>query len=481
MFHLRFPHTFRKEDVMRNFRAKAGLGNGLAAIKYYPIDMYQLRFGSNGKEELEQRIREGVVLNDIAFWHTEGLVESWSKASTAIDYQKKTITKVGGRVISYDILIEGGVPESPNLPPIHIMEGGSNENGEEYAYSYRDSLLGVVPRALHKNVFLLGFTRPTTGGIANMVEMQGLMVHKLLTQPKFMLEMRETIDDRVDEYNRFFYPDQGQLKETPTDHVVHYGLYTHEVAKFIRIDRLKNLWDNIKSWNPRRFILNLRFVLMTANNAHKFRMDGEYQVEGAKKMAWKQFEDFEHQAIVMYINANLFWDLLLGCVFLYMILLKQSAMFGLDYFSTSDDAEVTISAISLSIAQILCFFVGCYFWYTLAPIIANQTLSMPVPMLGLKTGGQPIFMLYTVLYGKQYWLPAWFLGIAFFSVLARQVHIPPVSGRFLFNDTKHKHRYRGFYQKYKALYKTVRKQQKQQGSVKPAGAPRDHLDKIHAD
>lgn len=481
LFHLRFSQTYRKKEILQNFKAKAGVGNGIVAIKYYPIDMYHLRYGSDGAKELESRIQEGTLLNDIAFWHTEGLVESWSKDSTIIDREKKTITggPNGTKVVSYDVLIEGGIPESPNLPPIHIMENDEGGKADDYVYRYKDSLLGVVPRTLHKNIFLLGFTRPTTGGLANMVEMQGLMVHKLLTQPKFMSEMRHTIDERIDNYNNYYYP-EGQ-KDTPTDHLTFYGFYTHEVAKFMGIDRLQNLWDNVKSWNPRSLILNLRFELCTTNSAFKFRMDGEYCVEGANEMAWNMFEHFEHQAVVFYLNANIFWDLLSGCAFLYMAIIKQNAaiqkatcvlmLTGLDCFSSSLEHcnydEPTVAATLISFTEMVFsmafFFCGCYWWYSQAPIIANLTFSMPVPLFGLKAASQPFFMAYTVLYGKMHWLPLWSLGIAFISFLARQVHFPPLSGRYLFNDTRHKYRYREFYQQYKTLYQSVRRRQTQQG------------------
>eukprot|EP00985_Skeletonema_marinoi_P015818 scaffold8274_cov157-Skeletonema_marinoi.AAC.3 len=432
MFHLKFPQTYRKEDVMQNFRAKAGVGNGIVAIKYYPIDMYQLRYGSDGKDALEERIKEGVVLNDIAYWHMEGLVESWSKKTTIIDQENNTITGSDGRVASYDVLIEGGIPESPKLPPIHIM-GDDGKKSHEFVYRYRESFLGVVPRTLHKNIFFLGLTRPTTGGIANMVEMQGLMVHKLLTQPKLLADLKETIEERVDQYNGYYYPEGRD--ETPTDHLVFYGFYTHEVAKFMGIDRLQNLWDNIKSWNLRNFVMNLRFELLTTNNAFKFRMDGEYCIEGAKEMALKYFEHFEHQAVLMYINANLLWDLLLGYVFLYMLLLQSnmdlqnatnhlSTLIGFDSSNTCSLVKWNHLDVSSSMAGVVAsmttFFGGCYLWYTKAPTIANQTFSLPVPMFGLKATFQPLFLVYTALYGSIYWLPAWFSGLALIGFLSRQ-------------------------------------------------------------
>mmetsp|Transcript_23941 Transcript_23941/g.30687 ORF Transcript_23941/g.30687 Transcript_23941/m.30687 type:complete len:83 (+) Transcript_23941:92-340(+) len=82
-------------------------------------------------------------------------------------------------------------------------------------------------------------------------------------------------------------------------------------------------------------------------------------------------------------------------------------------------------------------------------------------MFGLKATFQPLFLVYTALYGSIYWLPAWFSGLALIGFLSRQVHIPPVSGRYLFNDTKHKHQYRTFYQEYKALYQKVHRMQQQ--------------------
>ncbi len=53
-----------------------------------------------------------------------------------------------------------------------------------------------------------------------------------------------------------------------------------------------------------------------------------------------------------------------------------------------------------------------------------------------------------------------FATIFVLAFLARQVHLPPVSGRYLFGDCKFKHRYRSFWKEYQAAYDRVRARRK---------------------
>ncbi|MCB9793655.1 MAG: hypothetical protein H6741_13105 [Alphaproteobacteria bacterium] len=208
-FHVRFPGTYRRDVIDANQAAPAGHGNGMSGIKYWPIDMYEARFG----EELEQRITAGTLLNDVIFWHTEGLVQSWSKDRTTIDEVNKTV-HCDGRTVQYDHLIGGGA-ELPRLPPIVSVDAEGQRH--QYRYAHRDTFLGVVPQDL-PNVFFIGYTRPLTGGIANMSEMQSLMVHTLLEQPARYSALREGLAERIAAYNAKYYP--AGSHRSPTDHLV---------------------------------------------------------------------------------------------------------------------------------------------------------------------------------------------------------------------------------------------------------------------
>ena len=135
----------------------------MIGIKFHSIDMYQLRYANkDGPKTLEENVRDGHLLNDIQFFINEGLVESWKRNQTTIDRENKTISFRDGkdgsiRTVPYDYIVDGG-RETPNLPPItYFNEDGL---GHAYQYNYRESLFGVVPSRLNKNVFFLGFSRP---------------------------------------------------------------------------------------------------------------------------------------------------------------------------------------------------------------------------------------------------------------------------------------------------------------------------------
>jgi hypothetical protein len=48
-----------------------------------------------------------------------------------------------------------------------------------------------------------------------------------------------------------------------------------------------------------------------------------------------------------------------------------------------------------------------------------------------------------------------FVFWALVAFLFRQVHMPPLSGRYLFADCKFKHKYRPFWERYKVAYQSV--------------------------
>src|SRR5262249_16836208 len=161
---------------------------------------------------LPGNIAKGYLLNDICFFVDKGLVELWPKQKATLDREAKTI-ELGGKVAHYDVIIDGD-REEPNLPPITI-----GDSRRPYSYPYRENYLGVVPKEMH-NVFLLGYTRPTTGGLSNIVEMQCLLAHKLITDPVFNRDMYGDIDRRIQKYNKYFCATPAAEK---TDNLVYYG------------------------------------------------------------------------------------------------------------------------------------------------------------------------------------------------------------------------------------------------------------------
>ncbi|HET8939069.1 MAG TPA: hypothetical protein VFN67_36745 [Polyangiales bacterium] len=434
VFHVRYPETFRRDAVRSSKASKAGLANGLIGIKYWPIDCYETLCS----EKLEERVREGVLVNDIVFFHTEGLVESWSKDRTSVDTENKTIS-CDGRVVEYDHFIQVG-KEEPRLPPIVSVD--EEGRAHAYRYDYRENYLGVVPSKL-RNVFFIGYTRPFTGGIANMTEMQGLMVHKLLSDSKKTEQLYGDIQERLSTYNDYYYP-KGQERR-PTDHLVCFGLYTDDVARFIGIDRKLS---DCASWNPLRTFRNLRFDLLHPNNAIKYRMQGEYKVEGADKLCRDYAAHHENWSVIFFLFLSTLWDRLLGYLFFALLFVT----FGL---SPTLRQGFELGQLPNLLGWGALCSVGTYVFHRNMHVVNLLSYSLAVPLFGLKAATQPLAMLYIAYTGQ------WHLCLllyAFWSAIAfvfRQFHMPPLSGRYLFADCKFKHKYRPFWERYKEVYQSV--------------------------
>ena len=54
--------------------------------------------------------------------------------------------------------------------------------------------MGVIPKEL-RNVYFLGYTRPMTGGLNNIVEMQCLFTHKLIADPAFHCKIHQNLEE----------------------------------------------------------------------------------------------------------------------------------------------------------------------------------------------------------------------------------------------------------------------------------------------
>ena len=127
--------------------------------------------------------------------------------------------------------------------------------------------MGVVHPQL-KNVYFLGYTRPMIGGSPNISEMQALFIHKLITQPDFHRRIHRNLKDRIASYNGFYY---GDTPPGARDHVVYYGFYNDELARLIGIDHRP---EHIQS------LSDLLFYYVFPNDAFKYRIKGEYAVDG---------------------------------------------------------------------------------------------------------------------------------------------------------------------------------------------------------
>ena len=232
----------------------AGPANGTVITKYWPIDLYSMEFG----KDLEDAIVKGYLLNDIAMWLWTGQVIVVPR-NTPVDFEKKTVSWRGFQR-RFDAYVAGG-DEKPRLPEITASDDAP------FRYAYRDSFMGVIHPKLN-NVYFLGYTRPMIGGSPNISEMQALFIHKLIAQPDFHRHIHCNLKARIAAYNDFYYGDAPPGKR---DHVVYYGFYNDELARLIGIDHRP---EHIQS------LSDMIFYYAFPNDAFKYRIKGEYAVEG---------------------------------------------------------------------------------------------------------------------------------------------------------------------------------------------------------
>ena len=256
--------------TISNYFLKCPVPYGNIIIKYWPIDTYQRLFDN---DSLNKSISDGYLLNDIGFFLEQGLIELWPKQETVIDREEHTI-RWKGDVIKYDHIIDGDY-EVPNLPDIIVSRDGAP--AQKYEYICRNNFMGIIPKDL-SNIYLLGYIRPMTGGLNNIVEMQCLLTHKLIKSASFHREIHENIDLRIREYNDHYYLLDAKGH---ADHLVSYGFYADDIARLMKI-------------NPRlsdcRSIKDLIIHFIFPNAAFKYRQSGPYKVEGVKEMVENIYE-----------------------------------------------------------------------------------------------------------------------------------------------------------------------------------------------
>ncbi len=251
-----------RHDLRTIFKAKAPIENGHIAIKYWPIDSYKVFCGDN----LDEEIGKGLLINDLPFFVEHGFVELWDKDKSQVDRSAMTLSE-GGRSVAFDLVIDGD-HEEPAIPAIHYEQDGESRT---FKYQHRDTFLGVVPPEL-SNIYTVGFTRPMTGGLNNITEMQSLLVHRMIDDAPYRERINGNLHERIDRYNKTFYVDRPAK---PTDHLVWYGIYTDEVAKTLEIR---------PSIRDARSVYDVIKYYFFPNNAYYFREKGRYKVEGVDKL-----------------------------------------------------------------------------------------------------------------------------------------------------------------------------------------------------
>jgi hypothetical protein len=289
--YFKHPAAIRALNIKLNFKnifSQSPVPNGIIAIKYWPIDSYQKLFDN---DSLKQSIRDGYLLNDITFFLEQGLVELWPKRETIIDREQHTI-RWKDNVVKYDHILDADY-EVPNLPDIIVARQGAPDR--KYEYVCRNNFMGVVPKEL-SNIYFIGFIRPTTGGLNNITEMQCLFTHKLIADPDFHREICDNLEQRTRKYNDYYHvlDTNGQ-----TDHLVHYGFYTDDIARLMKIGpRLSDC----------RSIKDIVLYFIFPNSAFKYRQEGPYAVPGVKEMVHQIYKN--HRGFSVVINYLLTYSLL---------------------------------------------------------------------------------------------------------------------------------------------------------------------------
>lgn len=278
--------------------------SGHIFLKHWPIDVYHANFAG----KLIDSIKRGHKLNDLPFFINEGLVTILKKQNFKIDKnQKQLIGKVGK--IKYDHLIEGEL-ERPNLDDIKIIK----EDQNEYSYVYRDSYLGILPDGLH-NTYIIGTSRPNTGGIGNITEMQSLFIHKMISNEKFRDQILENIEDKKAKYSKKYFPGNKPL---PLDHLVYYGFYNEEIARDIGISfnyRWKDLFTSIL-YSFYKF-KSFSFFLLP-NNCFMYRLSGDYKIPFASRiiknfMSIYNFTDLSNFILTYFLYRFIYLCITMQC------------------------------------------------------------------------------------------------------------------------------------------------------------------------
>lgn len=397
-FHVPFAETRRAMEAERP--PKAHVPNGIIAIKYWPIDAYARQFG----DELSERIRQGYLLNDLVYFVSEGLVTLWRKDETTIDEVGKTIRR-NGESIRYDYLIRGDA-EVPRLPRITYEKAGDTV---DYEYVYRENHLGVIPSVL-RNVYLLGYTRPLTGGLSNITEMQSLLIHRMITDEPFRSGMTERLAEKMAVYNRKYYT---CATPRPRDHLTYYGFYTDEVARELGIDL------SLKSC---RSVRDVAKYLCYPNNADKFRQTGRYKIDKCREFVDHVFT--QHHGFTL---VGQFALVFLGYQLLTVAVAASLFLHG------------WISGSVLAAAVVCQLLFG---YWAMIPV------SNSCPFFGAK-------LVSFVSYVPMLCHPVSTLLIFPIDFLLTYVLRQRPGARYPFNDLKNKRRYRGFYERYKEVYNRV--------------------------
>lgn len=386
--------------------------HGIIAIKHWTIDVYSRVFGNN----LEKAMQQGYLLNDIALWIDLGMVEIFNKSESTINCNNKTI-EYNGETVNYDYLIETGA-ETPRHPPITICRNGTPVS--KYVYSHREKYFGAIPQKL-SNIFIIGNTRPSSGGLANLTEMQGLLVHKMIADNDFKNMIYSSIDERIAKYNQKYYFNDIPAK---TDHVVFYGFFTEDIAKVLGINLRLRDCKNYKEVSKFFFF---------PNNTFKYRQKGEYKVDGCEELV--EFIDK---------NNNRWIQLKLFAVTMRLLNIMMLIMTGRAY--AADIISLPVAAGLLFVLYNMRHLIIAYCLYAQSPIQYSNTYRFSRFWLTV------FFVICSAFISPTLFLPLLVteLGI---TILVRL--FKPELAKTAFNDLRVKKSYAPFLAKYLDTYRAL--------------------------
>ena len=138
----------------------------------------------------------------------------------------------------------------------------------------------MIPKDLN-NIYIIGATRPSTGGLANITEMQSLLIHHMITNKTERLRILNNIEEKIKEYNKKYFFGQEEL---PLDHVVGYGFYNEEIARQIGLSMNYKLSDLLKSLAASFWKFKTKPLFLLPNNCFMYRLKGKYKTQKPAKL-----------------------------------------------------------------------------------------------------------------------------------------------------------------------------------------------------
>jgi hypothetical protein len=286
----------------------------------------------------------------------------------------------------------------------------------EYQYRFKGAYFGVVPENL-RNVFLIGFTRPTTAGLATLAEMQCLFVHQMLAEPEFKASVYGNLGERIAKYNARHYYDE---EDGPADHLVFFGTYVEDVARAMGINKTLGECKTRDERTKFLFFPNVPF---------KYRQSGKYQVEGCDRLVERIYQNHDR----FWIHRASFWR-----VSMYRLLLLAA------WTKLYIDGSLPLGGLLVLLAATPVLFRG------LQVLTGLLSASKKVDVFRLVYVASGV--LSVLVFGGH---ALWFVLAGEFVITALMRNLKPSWARYVFGDLKVKSKYGDFFRRYLEAFRRV--------------------------